>query len=204
MKVLLADDHALFRDGMRVLLEPMWSELSLLETASFDQTLKMLQAHSDFDLILLDLGMPDATYNDGIRSILSLAPTTPIVVISARQSSEVIHSVLSLGAKGYLPKSSDSKVMAHAIGLVLEGGMYLPPEAMATHITVSGVSTLTGRQKQVLSLLGEGLNNKDICRQLGISERTVKMHITALMAKFNARNRTQLAIKSISEAFETS
>jgi len=196
--ILLADDHALFRDGMRELLNNLWPKLTLLETATYGQTLDMLQSHRDIDLILLDLSMPGSDYIHGVQSILVCAAKTPLIVISARQSQEVIHSVLALGAKGYIPKSSDSKVMAHAIGLVLEGGRYIPPESLGESAEATCSTMLTDRQRQVLSLLAEGLCNKDICHYLGICDRTVKMHVSALMAKLGVENRTQLALMAVS------
>ena len=199
MKLLLADDHALFRDGIRALLTSAWPEISLIETATFRQTVDAALAHDDLDLILLDLRMPGGNHSAAIRSLIASAPNTPVIAISAYQSADLIQSVLKLGVRGFLPKSSDSGLMQRAIKQVLHGDIYVPPEALAEQQPRPDGIALTRRQKQVLTLLGEGLSNKEICRHLGISERTVKMHITALMEKFNACNRTQVAIMAVAE-----
>jgi len=174
--------------------------MELLEAATFAQTMEMAQTHHDLDLIILDLRMPGGSYRDTIASLITYAEMTPIIVISAYQSPEIIQSVLDLGVKGFLPKSSDCKMMQQAISLVLGGEIFIPNEAAGHNQRLDGVA-LTQRQKQVLALLGEGLCNKDICRRLDISERTVKMHISALMEKFDVHNRTQIAIKGIAGQF---
>jgi len=199
LKIVLSDDHALFRHGMREILLRQWPELTLLETATYDHTMDMLHRHRDIDLMLLDLSMPGSDYRQGIKAIRACKPRTPLIVISARQSREVIQSVLALGTNGYIPKSSDSREMLGAIDLVLKGGTFIPQQLVGESAKDSGAAALTDRQRQVLVLLAEGRCNKDISRQLGICERTVKMHVSTLMEKLGAENRTQLAIMAVSE-----
>jgi DNA-binding NarL/FixJ family response regulator len=194
IKVLLVDDHALFRDGMRYVLQQLADEVEIVDTGNFTEALKLIHAHPDFDLALLDLNMPDS---DGVPSLQLLHqryPDIPLVVVSGSDQRDDIENVMELGAMGFISKMSPSKVMLSALRMVLDGGVYVPPQLLQQAVSKldMGMSMsdkrsqraskygLTPRQLQVLQLIGAGLSNKDISLKLDLAEGTVKIHVAAI------------------------
>ena len=201
MKVLIADDHALFRDGLAMRLEEIDPNIVIHQAASFTQALKILDREKDIDLIIADLEMPDMRWEAGINEIEERAKGIDIVVISASEDVRRIRRILATGVKGYIPKRSEPKIMYNALKLTLDGGTYIPPAMIAPAddgITGSGRrstgKTLTRRQSQVLDLVAQGKSNKQIAFEIGVSEATVKLHINALLRSLKVNNRTQAVV----------
>lgn len=206
MKILIGDDHLLFREGLRRLLEQLQGDSSFVEAGTFNEVLEQCRAGSTFDIILMDLHMPNWPGFDGLREIQALQPGVPVVVISASEALGDIRGALDHGATGYIPKSSSVKVMMGALNLVFSGGIYLPPGALTASmeaaprrrsIDVSDRNAgygLTQRQREVLECLRLGKSNKQIAYELGLSEGTVKIHVTAIFKSLGVKNRTQAVI----------
>ncbi|MFP5517728.1 MAG: response regulator transcription factor [Alphaproteobacteria bacterium] len=206
MKILIGDDHLLFREGLRRLLEQLQGDASFVEAGTFDEVLDQCRAGSTFDIILMDLHMPNWPGFDGLREIQALQPGVPVVVISASEALGDIRGALDHGATGYIPKSSSVKVMMGALNLVFSGGIYLPPGALTASMDASPRRRtvevadrsagygLTQRQREVLECLRLGKSNKQIAYELGLSEGTVKIHVTAIFKSLGVKNRTQAVI----------
>jgi two-component system nitrate/nitrite response regulator NarL len=198
MKILIADDHALFRDGVRQLLQQLGDDVVVAEAEGCSQMLAAIEADSDLRLVLLDLCMPG---QDGFTALDTLArsyPTLPIVVLSASESPADMRRALSSGAMGYIPKSANAAVILNALRLVLAGGIYVPPallagERRAPAEAPSSARKLTPRQIDVLDRVIEGKPNKIIAAELSVSEATVKAHISAVFTALNVTNRTMAA-----------
>ena len=203
--VLLADDHPLYRNAMCNVLADVFADATLFECDDLATALAQLENNS-FDLVLLDLNLPDAAGTEGLARLRSAAPSTPVVVCSALDEPDLVRECFQLGVAGYLPKSSGMEITRHALQLVRGGGVYVPSEALAATPVGEGkgqsgdagevVSTgdLTPRQRTVLSLLERGMSNKAIARELDIGEITVKAHVSAILRKLGVENRLQAII----------
>ncbi len=207
LRILVADDHALFRAGLRHLLKNSGADLQIEEAHDFEETAKRLLEIEHLDLLLLDLNMPGMDGFAGVRQLCQQAPDVPVVVVSVRDRADDVRSALDAGAMGYIPKSSTPEVMVSALQLVLSGGVYLPPnllrpppaevEAPAVEEKEQGddiLDRLTPRQRDVLALLTEGNSNKQIAESLGLAPGTVKIHISRILRAFGVQNRTQAVI----------
>lgn len=193
MKILIADDHALFREGMRHVLSLLDSTVEVKEAGNCAQALQAVEDNGNIDLVLLDLHMPG---QDGFAALDSLTrrfPALPIVVLSASESSFDMRRALDGGAMGFIPKSTTAAVMLGALRLVLAGGVYVPPTLLQDGKDAAPTTTLTPRQIEVLSRVIEGKPNKIIATELDLTEATVKAHITAVFRALNVTNRTQAA-----------
>ena len=202
MKVLIADDHALFRDGLGMRLEQIDPNVVILQASSFGQALKILDQEKKIDLVVLDLDMPDMPWEEGLGEMRKKAECARFVVVSASEDGRNIRKVLESGVCGYIPKRSDPKILNSALQLVLDGGTYIPPALIesggAAQANGNGAKpkgkTLTNRQAQVLDLVAQGLSNKQIAYEMGVSEATVKLHINALLRSIGVTNRTQAVV----------
>lgn len=200
MKILIADDHALFRDGLAMRLEEINPDIILHQAPTFSQALKILDKETDINMVIVDLDMPDMKWEDGIRELKSKSPNSSLVVISASEDIRNIRKILATGIKGYIPKRSDPKIMHNALKLILDGGTYIPPALIETSSENSSNGyknsnkTLTNRQSQVLDLIAQGKSNKQIAYEMGVSEATVKLHINALLRSLKVNNRTQAVV----------
>ena len=200
MKILIVDDHTLFRDGMKHLLQALEQELDIHESHSVLHAAEILQADS-FDLILLDLQLGDAKGLESLSSVRQHTPETPIIVLSAEQDPHVIRQSVEQGAMGFISKSSTHMELLSAIEHILAGGVYLPPEATslqaATQANNNGKTeseillSFSVRQREVLCYLVQGKPNKTISSKMNISENTVKAHLSAIFRTLGARNRTE-------------
>ena len=199
MNILLADDHALFREGLCHVLRALIDDVSIIEAADYPQAIRAARKHSDLDLVLLDLRMPGMAGLAGVEAVRRERPDVPLVVISAITDRRFILGAIDRGAAGYIPKTLSGKVLIGALNLILSGGVYLPTEAISgttnsmESIPVGGNGggedpppDLTRRQTDVFGLLALGLSNKEIGRQLAVSEGTIKLHVAALLKKFAA------------------
>ncbi len=205
MKVLVGDDHRLFRDGIRLQLQAFDAGACVLDASDFPEVFAALQEAGEVDLVLIDLGMPGMDWRDALRSLAEDYASIPVVVVSATDDRGVIMAALELGVSGYVPKTSSGEVMINALRLVLAGGVYLPPEILAhagtTRLTrgkgrkpssPDGASSdLTQRQLEVLHLIADGKSNKEIGFLLGLSDGTVKTHISSILRALKSNNRTQ-------------
>lgn len=201
MKVLIADDHALFRDGLGMRLEQIDPGAIILQASGFSQVLKILEEEKKIDLIILDLDMPDMSWEEGLAEIRKKAENSRFVVISASEDVRNIRRVLESGVCGYIPKRSDPKILNSALQLVLDGGTYIPPAVIESNGSAASANggkpkgkTLTNRQAQVLDLVAQGMSNKQIAYEMGVSEATVKLHINALLRSIGVTNRTQAVV----------
>ncbi|RJF77315.1 DNA-binding response regulator [Azospirillum cavernae] len=205
MKILIGDDHVLFREGLRRLLEQLKDGATFGEANNFDEILAMAGAGEPYDLVLTDLRMPGWPGFSGISALQAKQPNAKIVVVSASEAHNDVRDALENGAAGYIPKSSSVKIMLSALDLIFSGGVYVP----ATVLRDSGEAEprgavlpadpqleqlLTHRQREVLDRLREGKSNKQIAHELGLSEGTVKIHMTAIFKSLGVRNRTQAAM----------
>ncbi len=204
MRILIGDDHMLFREGLRRLLEQLGADNTFVDASTFSEVRDMVDQGEVFDLILIDLQMPGWPGFSGIEHLCQTAADTPVVVISASESQADVRAALDHGASGYIPKSSSVKIMLSALHLVLAGGIYLPPSVISADTAAaaqpeadaarSGAHLLTQRQWEVLNCLREGKSNKQIAYELGLSEGTVKIHVTAIFKTLGVKNRTQAVI----------
>jgi len=197
MRILLADDHELLRDGIRRILGDMDGDVSIREAASFADVLAALEVWPGINLILMDLSMPGMDGVHSLAMVRRIAPATPLVIISATEDEQTIQAAIQVGASGYIPKSSSLSVIQSAIRMVLDGGIYLPPHIMNLVQSQDAKSTdLTPRQIEVLSLLAQGLSNKCIAREMKVVEGTVKQHVHAIFEQLDLSNRTQAVLKA--------
>ncbi|TVR83226.1 MAG: DNA-binding response regulator [Rhodospirillales bacterium] len=207
MRVLIADDHPLFREALASVIAEMSAEAVCLDAASFDETFATVREAPDLDLILLDLTMPGAEGLTGLGLLRHAAPAIPVVVVSATAERRTVLEALRAGAVGYLPKSASRSTMITALQMVLAGGVYVPGDVIRAgaadaledlggdgRIGPAGLATLTRKQLQVLECLARGLSNKEIARALSLAEPTVKTHVSALLRKLHLRSRAQAIV----------
>ena len=197
MKVLIIDDHAVVRAGVSALLQEMAGGATVLQASDAAAGSALAQAHSDIDIVLLDLMLPG---DPGMRALAHFGehhPGLPVVVLSASESVADVRQALALGALGYVAKSSSPATLIAALRFVLDGEIYIPTFVMRSEGASPGhpgVHTdLTDRQSEVLALISDGLPNKQIAHRLGLSEKTVKAHVTAILRVLNVTGRAQAA-----------
>lgn len=199
--VLVADDHPLFREALRGAVLRCLPDAVLREADSVAAVLALVEEEPDADLLLLDLTMPGAQGFSALVHLRAYCPQLPVMVVSAREDPVTMRRALDHGAVGFLPKSADSATLSEAIDTVLAGDRWVPPAAAsapaaeaAEHDAAQRLRDLTPQQFRVLQMLGEGLLNKQIAYELGVSEATVKAHMTAVLRKLGANNRTQAVL----------
>jgi DNA-binding NarL/FixJ family response regulator len=200
LKIILADDHTLFRGGFALLFKQLEAGSMVLEAGDLGAALELAASHPDADLMLLDLNMPGMNGTDGIRRVAEAYPQLPVIVLSASETKESVQEVIAAGALGFIPKSASTAVMLAAVRLVLSGGIYLPAQLIMTEGAIATTAAnrdepvkLSGRQRDVLRLLAAGMSNKQICRELDLGEGTIKVHIAAIFRALNVGNRTEAA-----------
>ncbi len=196
MKLVLVDDHALFREGLSLLIAQVWPFAELIQADSLHDARHRLSAHPDVRLVLLDLGLPDSDGLEGLRRLREQTDRPAYVVMSARDDAETVLAAIEAGAAGFVPKAARSTVMIDALTTILERGVFLPSSVSGTpHAARPAQSIgLSPRQIEVLQLLVEGRSNKAICRELDLSESTVKTHLVAIFRKLDASTRTQAVV----------
>lgn len=201
MKVLLADDHALFREGVRLVLENLVAgDLEVVEADDFLQALAAVRQDPGIEIALIDLNMPGMDGFSGVAALKRTAPDLHLVVVSASEDPLDIRRVLDAGASGFIGKSSSSAAMLGGIRSVLAGETFIsppvevPPSSAATELPGAVAAQLTPRQRDVLAMLRQGKSNKEIARDLDLAEITVKLHVTAILRALGVENRTQAAI----------
>lgn len=194
MNILLVDDHALFRAGLRMLLAGIYDDAAVSEAASVAEAIAIAERHRDLDLCLLDLGFKDESGLAGLERIKFVAPHCAMVVVSATDDGDTVRACLDRGAMSFIPKSLDPAVLVEALRRVLAGAVYLPEQVQGAVDHVSGRPTLTARQRDVLRCLGRALPAKLIARELDLSEHTVKEHTALLYHALGVHSRTEAVI----------
>ncbi|MDH5205816.1 MAG: response regulator transcription factor [Hylemonella sp.] len=199
LNLLIADDHAVVREGMRHMLRLHWPEAVITEASNCRETLAALDAAPPLDLILFDLTMHDMDGFQALRCLAAHDHAAPVIVFSASDDPADMRQALSAGALGYIAKSDDKDLIVSAIRLVLSGGIYIPP-ALARQIadrsqeSHQGSPMLSARQEQVLKHIVQGLSNQQIAQSLNLSEVTVKKYVGDIFKAFGVKNRTQAAM----------
>lgn len=204
MKILVADDHVLFREGLRFVLEGLGiPEVDVLECGSFMQAEQAVKRTPDMGLVLLDLSMPGMDGLTGLQLMRRQAPDVPVVVVTASEDPRHVRRAMEMGARGYITKTGSAESMLEGLRTVLAGGIYVSPrltmampepEQKSTAAATAVLAQLTPRQVDVLAMLRKGKANKEIGRELNLAEITVKMHVTAILKALGVQNRTQAAI----------
>ncbi|HZT47943.1 MAG TPA: response regulator transcription factor [Hyphomicrobiaceae bacterium] len=200
-RFIIVDDHPLFRGALGQALSAAFADAEILEAGSLDELTEQLGTAGEIDLILLDLSMPGVHGVSGLIYLRAQHPEVPVVIVSASDDAGTIRQCLDCGASGFIPKSQPVERIREAIRRIIGGEVWLPPdvdlsgEPMGESAElVSRLSTLTPQQVRVLMMLGEGLLNKQIAFKLGVSEATIKAHVSAILQKLGVDSRTQAVI----------
>lgn len=215
MKILLVDDHQLFREGVALLLRRLASDVEILQAPSCEEAFELCRTSSGIDLLLLDLNLRGLSGLEGLRVLRERHPEIPVVVMSSVEDAATVREAIDCGAMGFIHKSSSSEIMLNALNLVMAKGIYLPPAALLSdsaasrqparatqRANLSGASApvspkdlgLTPRQADVLYLVLQGKPIKLISRDLGLGEGTVKGHVSAVLRALNVTTRTQAIV----------
>jgi len=208
IRVLIVDDHPLFREALSNILAQAFSDYEIVEANSPDDAKS--KVNDDFDLILLDLMMPGVNGYNALLSLRNKAPSVPIMIVSASEDSETILGTAKYGALGFIPKSASKEVMAKAINKVLDGGSYWPDDLLErqsqqqsqSYDDDNALAALSKGESRVLELLVEGKMNKQIAYELDIKETTVKAHITSILRKLKVHSRTQAVLAATNLGFK--
>jgi two-component system, NarL family, nitrate/nitrite response regulator NarL len=199
MKLLIVDDHPIVREGLAAVLHQAGPDTTVLQAGSAAIALELAMQHTDLDAVFVDLAMPEMGGIAAIRQFGKCRPELPVIVLSSSEDAQDVRRALGAGALGYVPKSAPPRTLLAALRLVLAGDVYVPPLLLGEAGHAPGAapaathSPLTERQIEVLRLVCRGAPNKDIARQLGLSDKTVKAHVTAIFRALNVVNRTQAA-----------
>jgi len=216
-RILLVDDHALLRRGLALTILTRFPGAIILEAGSLAEALRIAGETSDLSAVIYDLGLPDADGLPGLQRMLGAIGSVPVLVITGSSDPGIVGECIRAGASGFLPKWCNADVLEHALPLILNGGTYAPrPAIPGTAFTATTprnrterplpagtppkttsaewLGALTERQQEVLHLLIAGQSNKEIARELGVLEGTVKVHVRAIMQQLKARNRTQVTM----------
>lgn len=194
-KILIVDDHPLYREGMVSALRAQLPDFAVPEAESAESGLEALAADPNVDLVLIDLRLPGMDGLTALRVFAERHPQVPRIAISGEEDPDLVKRSFDAGASGFIPKSMSINAVAAAIRLVLAGGVFVPPASpMAPPRAPNVGPQLTLRQLEALSLLAEGYTNKEIASALGITERTAKAHVAAIFEALGAENRTQAVV----------
>ena len=208
MKILVVDDHPLIREALKQILGTLDTGIQVIEAASADDALAISESNPNLNLILLDLGLPGKGGMEALPLLRERSPHVPVVVFSANDVPDVVRRAIDAGAMGFIPKTSSNSLLINALRFVLAGGVYLPievlrqpsgstapfPAAAPGHAYNTRDLGLTERQAQVLALLVQGMSNKMLCRELGLAEGTVKVHVAAVLKALGVASRTQAVL----------
>ncbi len=199
--IIVVDDHPLFRGALTQALGSAIAEARIDQAGSLTELEELIAQRADTDLVLLDLSMPGVAGLSGLLLLRSQHPDIPVVIVSALDDPETIRRCMEFGASGYVPKSLSVEEIRSAVETVLSGGIWIPPDVALVRDggndnpdVVARLSTLTPQQVRVLMMLGQGLLNKQIAYQLGVSEATIKAHVSAILQKLDVDSRTQAVI----------
>jgi DNA-binding NarL/FixJ family response regulator len=199
LKILIVDDHALVREGLRQVLKGLGDGLEVLDAPSCQSAFELVRQHANLDLVLLDYHLPDMNGQEALDVFSIQHPELPIIMLSGFMNPVLMRQVLNKGAAAFLPKSGNSDELLSAIRLILAGDVYSPPKATIPQAsgmlgapgTDAPAPNFTPRQEEVLQLLLDGYANKEIGKMLSLSDETVKNHVSAILRGFEVSNRTQ-------------
>jgi DNA-binding NarL/FixJ family response regulator len=206
--LLVADDHPLFREALAAVIAASLPGSRLLEAASLAQAMQQAERlEANLDLLLLDLGLPDAAGLEGLAQLRQALPRLPVAILSAEQDRRTVLEAIELGAVGYIPKSTPREELLAALERILEGDLYLPPQVMRRPppptpppdrsppaALETRLARLTDKQLEVLARLARGASNKGIARELDIAETTVKTHVSAILHRLGVKSRVQAVL----------
>jgi DNA-binding NarL/FixJ family response regulator len=199
--LLIADDHPLFRGALREAVTGLFANTEIGEAGTFEEVTELLERGGDLDLVLLDLRMPGVRGFSGLMYLRAQYPGLPVVVVSANDDPVVIRRCMEFGASGFIPKTLGVEALRQAVARVLAGEVWTPPDVdlardsdAETAAMIARLATLTPQQVRVLMMLSGGLLNKQIAYELGVSEATVKAHVSAILQKLGVESRTQAVI----------
>lgn len=216
MKILVADDHELFLKGIELVLKDHYPQAKFVLAHDYKQIFEIIEKQKDFDLILSDLAMPGDVWSNAVKKMHDKLPETPIIILSAVFDKEIVQKTIEIGVSGYLSKTSSHTEIIQALEIVLSGGAYLPQDFLQTQQLDSKTTTdkllkemqegkgdssgqkkhLTPRQKAVLEGVAAGKSNKIIAYELGMTEGTVKLHMTAILKVLGVYNRTAAVMEA--------
>ncbi|WNL47084.1 response regulator transcription factor [Dyella sp. BiH032] len=216
MRILIADDHRLIVEGVKLKLAELGPDTAFVEASDVDHLRRVIHGDQarDLDLAMIDLAMPGADGIAHLTEVIGALPALPVIVLSGSEDPATMKELLAKGARGFIPKAYSPEVMLSAVRLVLSGGTYVPPMMLDEHHVAVPLppgangsesvraleerlrALLTERQIDVLRLLSQGKPNKLIARDLGISEGTVKIHLAAIFRALNVRNRVEAVVAS--------
>ncbi len=205
MRILIADDHPMYLEALTLQVRKAFPAAELTTAGTMEDARAAIVGHDDLALVLLDFRMPGMRGVESVAALAEAAGACPLVVMSGVAEPTDVAGCINAGARGFLPKTLEGSVFASALGTILAGGTYLPAEYLATGTPGSssrppGVkkSDFTPREYEVLVRLARGASNKEIARELGLQEVTVKLHLTRIFAKMGVRNRSQAAVMAVS------
>lgn len=196
MRILIVEDHPLYSEGLELLAKEVFPDVHVARTGNAAEAAARLAVDAAFDLVLLDLRTPGFNGHAALVELRKRHPTVPVVVVSADEDLNTIRACIDAGASGYIPKSTRREIFSAALTVVMDGGIYLPPilraSSAATH--KPAVEPLTLREREVLDGVCRGEANKAIARRLGVSDATVRAHLSAIFRALSVTNRTQAAL----------
>jgi DNA-binding NarL/FixJ family response regulator len=199
--LIIADDHPLFRDALRQAVTSVVTSAKVDEAGTFEELTALLELDADVDMVLLDLSMPGISGFSGLIYLRAQYPAIPVVIVSASDDGSTIRRSLDFGASGFIPKRFGVETLRDAIVKVMDGDVWVPPDTDLSSATDPEMTklrdrlvTLTPQQVRVLMMLSEGLLNKQIAYELGVSEATIKAHVSAILQKLGVESRTQAVI----------
>ncbi len=208
MKILIADDHEVFLKGLQLSLSDLDESVNFIEARDYNDIFDKIKKEKSFDLILTDLAMPGIAWDLAIKQIKEVMPDTPIAILSAVYDKETVLKALAIGVSAFIPKTSSNRVIKTAIDLIFAGGVYVPSEIINSDDSSEEFAILkqvnnaesniplTPRQMDVLKLIAKGQSNKIIAAELGLTEGTVKLHVTSILKSLKVYNRTGAIIEA--------
>lgn len=209
--ILIVDDHPLFVEALELVIQSTFKDASVTKATSIETARAALDSKGPFDLVLLDLSMPDTRGLEGVIELRTRYPKLPIVVVSALDDPRIIHEVIQRGVAGYISKSSRVSELGRALSDVMDGIVVVPDDyqppaangASSASDLAARIATLTPQQVRVLHMLRQGLLNKQIAYDLGVGETTVKAHVSEILRKLKVSSRTQAVIEAAKIDFES-
>ncbi|WP_022944330.1 response regulator [Pseudoalteromonas ruthenica] len=201
VQAIIADDHPLFRSALKQAAAQAMADEPILEASDLDALFSALAEHPEIELVFLDLTIPGAQGLEGLARLRNQYPDILVIMVSANEQAQIIEQAMAIGASAYIPKSSSLDVISEAIAQVIEGENWLPPQAdIYTDSNTEqaqfarNLEKLTPQQYRVLSMIADGMLNKQIAYAMSIQETTIKQHVSAILKKLNVYNRTQAGI----------
>jgi DNA-binding NarL/FixJ family response regulator len=205
IRILIVDDHPLYRDGLRSAVRSFAPDADIYEATSIEGAVDVIAAHESFDLVLLDLSLPGTTGFSGVLRVRAAYPKLPVMIVSGHEEPALVREALSLGVAGYAPKSTPRKELARAIQEVLAGSVYVPAayagkaNERAAETSESDIlqrlKQLTPQQLLVLEMIREGKQNKNIAHELNLAETTIKAHVSEILRKLRVFTRTKAVVE---------